>query len=50
MFLQALVYLTIAVAVQQKTSNVAGIETCSYREESNIYSSLFLIAYYYRTY
>ena len=44
-----LVYLTIPVAVQQKTSNIAGIETCSYRD-SNICSSLFLIACYYRTY
>ena len=45
----ALVYLTIPVAVQQKTSNIAGIETYSYRE-SNICSSLFLIACYYTTY
>ena len=47
--LRALVHLTIPVAVQQITSNVAGIETCSYRE-SNICSSLFLIACYYRAY
>ena len=44
-----LVYLTIPVAVQQNASNIAGIETCSYRE-SNICSSLLLIACYYRTY
>ena len=45
-----LVYLiTILVAVQQKTSNIAEIETCSYRE-SKLCFSLFLIACYYRTY
>ena len=37
------------VAVKQKTSNIAGIESCSYRE-NNICSSLFLIACYYRAY
>ena len=42
-------YHIIHVTVQQKTSNIAGIETCSYRD-SNICSSLFLIACYYRTY
>ena len=45
-----LVYFTIPVAVQPKTSNVAGIETCSYRESNILCSSMFLIACYYRTY
>ena len=35
----------LRVAVQQKTSNITGIETCSHRE-SNMYSSLFLDSFF----